>query len=61
MVNLREKYGQISKNLLKIAYLERWLKFSFHVPLPAEAGIEVVVCYWCIQVRTGSGKNGVIS
>lgn len=48
MVNLREKYGQISKNLLKIAYLERWLKFSFHVPLPAEAhgslSIEVVVC-----------------
>jgi len=46
MMNLREKYGTVFKNLLKIEQLEGWLKF-FHIPLSAEVdgspSIEVVV------------------
>lgn len=48
MVSSGEKYGQTFKNLLKIEYLERWLKISFHTPLSAgldaSLTIEVVVC-----------------
>lgn len=48
MVNFREKYGQTFRNLLKIEYLERWVKFCFHIPLSAgldgSLSIEVVVC-----------------
>lgn len=48
MVNFREKYDKTFKNLLKIEYLERWLKFSFHILLSAgldgSLTTEVVVC-----------------